>query len=287
MKPTVTKLGEPDLDVMQEHIFSTYITLRRGLALIAFLFPLFIIGIGLIDEVARVPGSFSAYYWESGTGRYLPRIAFVGLIFALASGLYLYKGFTKRENIVLNVAAILAVVVAFFPTGTAGHPGASTSFLGFTISVHGASAVAMFLLLAYVVFFLKGDTLRYLPPAYRNREQSFRRAYSLIALAMGVAPVAAFVLNETLGGGSRFVLLAEWVALAAFGTYWWTKGKELKLSNATRRGLLMGSEAEALRLTKESKDSAGVKREKKGVLSLAEDVETDLGNLGTLKTNTA
>src|SRR5262245_7840908 len=100
---------------MQEHIFSTYITLRWGLALIAFLFPVVLIAIGYFDKVAPVPGSFSDYYWATGTERYLARIAFVGLLFALASGLYLYKGFTRRENVVLNVAAMFAVLVAFFP----------------------------------------------------------------------------------------------------------------------------------------------------------------------------
>ena len=101
-------------DELQEHIFSTYINLRYGMAIIAAIFPVLVFAVGALDGV-HLQNSISAYYWASGTGELRARVWFVGGLFAVATFLYLYKGFTVAENIALNLAAILAVGVAVFP----------------------------------------------------------------------------------------------------------------------------------------------------------------------------
>jgi hypothetical protein len=73
---------------------------------------------------------------------------FVGALFAIAACLYLYKGFTPKENRLLNLAAVFAVGVAIFPMnwppknwpppGWPNEPICNTFTAGY---VHGTCAV--------------------------------------------------------------------------------------------------------------------------------------------------
>ena len=222
---------------LYEHIFSTYITLRVGMAVIGFVFPFVLYFSGVYDG-AGLQDSLSAYYWATGTGRNTARVFFVGLLFAVAACLYLYKGFTTKENLALNTAAIFGVCVASFPMEWKCEVDCGK------FSVHGFSAVAMFLCLAYVVFFRALDTLRFLPPAPKedgsadhSLESAFRRKYRIIGIVMGLSPIGAFLVNTFVGSHTRFILLLECLAIWAFSWFWRTKAQELKLSKATRRAL--------------------------------------------------
>ena len=222
---------------LYEHIFSTYITLRLGVAAIGIAFPVILYLAGVYDGVG-LQDSLSAYYWASGTGRNIARIFFVGLLFAVAACLYLYKGFTTKENIALNTAAILGVCVASFPMEW-NCPADCGKF-----SVHGFSAVAMFLCLGYVVFFRALDTLPFLPHTTKDEgsvqgslASRYRTKYRIIGVIMALSPIGAFLVSTFVGRHTRFILLLECLALWAFSWFWWTKAQELKLSGATRRAL--------------------------------------------------
>ena len=52
---------------LQEHVFSTYITLRYGVVLIAALLPAVVYGVGRAFGIA-LQDSISAYYWASAAG---------------------------------------------------------------------------------------------------------------------------------------------------------------------------------------------------------------------------
>lgn len=215
---------------LQDHIFSTYITLRLGLAIICAAFPIVVYAAGLLDGVG-LQDSLSAYYWATGTGRNLPRIFFVGLLFALATSLYLYKGFTVRENVALNAAAILGIGVAAFPMewncGTACGK----------FSLHGFCAVTLFLCLAYVVFFRALDTLPFLPPGREDLAARYKARYRTIGIVMALSPISAFLVNVLVGSDASFIFFLESAGILAFAWFWWIKGQELKLSGATRRAL--------------------------------------------------
>lgn len=216
---------------LQEHIFSTYITLRFGLAVVAGLLPIVVYIAGRLDDVP-LQDSLSAYYWATGTGDYVARVWFVGGIFAIASGLYLYKGFTVSENIALNLAAIFGLGVAAFPM----EWNCGTSCGKF--SIHGFSAIAMFACLVYVVWFRGKDTLKYLPGGEQGaRARKYRRLYRLTAAVMALTPLTAFVLISVVNKQSAFVFFVESAAVMAFALYWWIKSTELRTSGAVREAL--------------------------------------------------
>ncbi len=77
------------------HILSTYFILRIGMGIIAIAFPISLWFVGLLRGV-ELQTSMSAYYHTS------MQDVFVGILFALGTFLYLYKGFSKGENIALN-----------------------------------------------------------------------------------------------------------------------------------------------------------------------------------------
>ena len=94
---------------IRRHITQAYFNLRFGNAVAAFLFPLILwFGGRFLADVPLQP-SISAYY-------YTPmRDIFVGILFAIGSFLYLYKGFSRQENYALNCAGLLALGIAVFP----------------------------------------------------------------------------------------------------------------------------------------------------------------------------
>ena len=90
---------------LQRHITRTYMTLRVGVAAMGLALPL------LLWVGSEEPQSSMSACYHTRMGD-----VFVGLLFAIGACLYLYRGFSTRENIALNLAGILAFGVAVFPT---------------------------------------------------------------------------------------------------------------------------------------------------------------------------
>ena len=91
---------------------------------------------------------------------------FVGGLFALGSFMYLYKGFSWQENYALNVAGILAILIAVVPTDLKSVPPIAQSP---TSQVHMIFAIAFLLTIGYVCVFRSADTLPLLRPGRRRR----------------------------------------------------------------------------------------------------------------------
>ncbi len=155
---------------------------------------------------------------------------FVGSLFAVAALLYLYKGFSKLENYILNLAAILLVGVALFPTEMEGSAGDK-------FSIHGFCAVAAFACLAVVVWFFAEKTLTLLPPEAKSLASRFRKAYRFVSFIMLASPVTAFVLDSVVGAGTSFIFFIEAAGIWAFAAYWLIKSIELGKSAATQLAL--------------------------------------------------
>jgi len=221
-------------DQLREHIFSTYISLRFGMAFMSFTFPIVVWLVGWFEGVA-LQDSLSAYYWASETSVNMTRSSFVGGLYSFAAFLYLYKGFTPKENIALNLAALLCLGVALVPKQWGCAPDCDK------FSLHGTCAVAMFLCLAYVVFFRAEDTLRFLPRDKKSGSNSlearYRRRYKIIGVTMAISPIAAYVINLLIGLETTFVFFLESAAIWAFAWFWWTKSVEMKISGAVQRAL--------------------------------------------------
>jgi len=229
--PPEPKPGTPE--ELQMHIFSAYWNLRYGMAIVSFALPLLVFavayylggGVGLQD-------SMSDYYWAPRQDGVRPpsRDFFVGGLFALAVFFYLYKGFSPKENLALNIAAVFALGVAIFPMAEKDLPDASK------VSLHGFCAVTMFLVLVYVIWFRADETLKFVPPDAWPSAKAYLLAYRIIGVVMVVSPLIAFVTSLWVRRAS-FVFFVEAAGIWAFAAFWALKSWELKNSSATAKAV--------------------------------------------------
>lgn len=219
-------------DDLQEHMRGTYYGLRVGLAVIGIALPLVVLFAGGVLQHVWLEPSISQYYHTKGRLSYFTtRDLFVGGLFAVGACLYLYKGFSTRENVALNLAGLFALCVALLPTA------ATSNDRGLVSLLHGTSAVLFFLCIAYVSLFRSHDTFRLLPPAKRGR---YARGYLWTGLTMIASPLAAVALSFALEPTSRFSTVVFWsetFAVWAFAAYWIIKTGEMRETNAETRAL--------------------------------------------------
>jgi hypothetical protein len=221
-------------DELEEHIRGTYFGLRVGLVVMAFLFPIVLWGGGRFGYGLPLQGSMSAYYHANMgppdlSGQGAMRNWFVGVLFAVGACLYLYKGFSKTENVTLNSAGIFAVGIALFPMPWPEGQG------GGNFSLHGFCAVTFFLCIAFVCLRCAHDTLRLIQDPQAKRR--FTHAYHVIGIVMIASPAIAVVLTVLV---RRFEAYSFWVEVSgiyAFAAYWLTKSREMRLTEAERLGL--------------------------------------------------
>ena len=198
-------------DPLEKHILGTYLSLRYGLAFIAFAFPPILWIGGHLYANAGLQNTMSAYYYACADGRSM-RTWFVGTLFAVGTCLYLYKGYRQAENIALNCAGVLALGIALFPmdwtsksSGIVDDSKVRACLQGIPPTICGTSlhavmhafcAISFFLCIAFVCLFCASDTL----PLIKNksREDTYRRIYHLTGGAMIVSPIIAFLLTQVL-----------------------------------------------------------------------------------------
>lgn len=228
-------LPEDERERLIRTISASYFLLRRGLAVIALAFPVVLwLGAG----VDQLQSSISAYYHfhETANGGPSPygsgetRDVFVGVLWAIGAFLFFYKGYSRREDWVLNIAGIAAVLIALFPMDWPGEPGTTTNM------VHFASGVVFFLAIAYVCLFCSGDTLRIIADGEKRRR--FKRLYALLGMLMVVLPLSLFLihfLSDRLtvlpedSDESRVVLGIEVAMIWVFAAFWLAKSREIAL----------------------------------------------------------
>lgn len=219
-------------DELQEHMLGTYYGLRIGLAVIGIALPLVVLFAGGVLHHVWLEPSISQYYHTKGRlSFFTTRDLFVGGLFAASACLYLYKGFSTRENVALNLAGVFALCVALLPTA------AMPTDRGLVSVLHGTSAVLFFLCIAYVSLFRSHDTFRLLPSSKRGW---YARIYFWTGLAMITSPLAAVALSFALEPTSRFRTLIFWVetlAVWTFAGYWMIKTGEMRETKAERRAL--------------------------------------------------
>lgn len=235
---------------VQRQMMATFLSLRIGVGLIGIVFPFLLWGGGKIAGF-HLADSMSAYYHANRdcidpklpepeapctveplpTGTGPMRNWFVGVLFVMGVCLYLIKGFSKWENLLLTIAGILAVCVAIFPM-----PWTGGNVSGFP--KHYVSAVTFFILIGFVCMFCSGKTLKFMPniPDREKVIARYKIRYRALAITMALSPVAAYLFNE-FTHQNRLGFWAEAFGVWAFGTYWLVKTKELKLSDVERRAL--------------------------------------------------
>ena len=218
---------------LQEHMLWTYYGLRVGLAAIGIALPILVLlAGGALHDVWLEP-SLSAYYHTAPKQQWFTtRDIFVGGLLAASACLYLYKGFSNKENIALNLAGVFAVFVALLPVA------APDQVSGLISKLHGTSAVLFFLCIAYVSLARSRDTLHLLRDAARR--SWYERLYTSTGLVMIVSPAAAVVLSFALEPTSRLRSVTFWVetlGVWSFAAYWIIKTGEMRESSAERLAL--------------------------------------------------
>ncbi len=217
-----TKMSSSEL---QDNILSTYFTLRAGIVVMAFALPVILYVVGWWNGIPSLLPSMSAYY---GDHDYAVRDWFVGILCTVGAFLYLYKGFSTRENILLNLAGIFAIGVAMIPCNCwdaaktwPRHP------------LHFFSAVSFFVAMAAVAFFCAGETLSLLPNEATRK--AFRRRYNAISAVLILSPAGALFLTYVLHIFDRRIFFIEAFGVWTFGYYWWTKSREFRITAAEKR----------------------------------------------------
>jgi hypothetical protein len=191
----------------------SYLTLRRAIGIMGILFPVLLATLCLwLGECTALEDSISDYYATD------VRDVFVGVLFAIAWFLFSYKGYSKTDDVVGNLACVFALGVALFPTNS---DSAAIRIL------HIVCATALFLALAWfslVLFRKKGEA---------PTDQKLRRnhVYAICgAVMLGcIALIAIYTgfLSHTAVAKLKPVFWLETLALWAFGFSWLTKGEVL------------------------------------------------------------
>jgi hypothetical protein len=251
MTQEVAMADEKNANALLEHQLGTYSTLRVVLAAIGFALPIVVAVAGLLqckNPPQLIAGSLSAYYHRTSLAEYLTaRDLFVGGLLAAATCLYAYKGFSTKENVVLNFAAVFAVGVALLPTkhglvvDDATAKASCVVYMGpgyldakIRPIVHVSSAIAFFLCLAYVSIRRSRDTLRLVKD--EAKREMYNRGYVLAGTAMAASPIiAALVSNLADAEHPVFVFAIETVGVWAFSAYWLLKSREMRETQADSR----------------------------------------------------
>lgn len=223
-----------DNKTLQANILATYNSLRYGMFFIAAFTPIVIVVWGYIFDI-EWQNSISAYYFApladdiTKYSSYPGRVLFVGILFALGSFLYLYKGFSKREDVALNFAGLFALGVALCPMY------AQAGYIPFSNILHIIFAVLLFLSMAYTAIFCHDETVRWITDP--SRRARYRAAYHVIGWFMALFPVIGLILAYFFGAVQRNVFWIEAAGIWAFAAYWLTKSRELKESEVEIRAV--------------------------------------------------
>ena len=233
-----------------KHFSDTYFSLRAGLALLAFAMPFVLYLYGKFRYGLDLQPSMSAYFWAAAGDQcatFPMRTIFVGFLFAIGVGLYIYKGLTPLENSLLNVAALCASLVAIYPERLSLTEAGSDQRVAQlfescpavkvwatlpSLPIHYMAAVILFVLLAIIAWFCANKSLEYLPAGHDPAK--FRRSYRGIAIAMIVFPIAGFAVAFLFGVASDKIFFIEAAGILTFGVYWAVKSRELALSRLER-----------------------------------------------------
>ena len=237
---------------ISEQIQGTYFRLRFFVAVIGLLFPVILYFGGRMNHFG-LRGSMSAYYWATAnapcpcgedpenSGKCkkveknskeetaclaLPAVTeagsmrsyFVGFLFAVGAILFANKGYSRWEDIFLNIAGVSAWLIALFPMPWTGKlPPLSW--------VHWVAAVIFFLAIASVAAFCSDATVRLInDPTQRKLYMS---AYRFLAVLMIASPIAAYILNAHILRKDNAVYWVEFCGIWAFAAYWIVKGIEM------------------------------------------------------------
>jgi hypothetical protein len=212
-------------DKLQKNILSTYFTLRMGIVVLSVALPLILYFGGKLGGIDLL-NSMSAYYGAHGG---LMRNWLVGILWVVGSFLYLYKGYSTLENILLNLAGAFAVGVGMVPCNCWPEAGEAISTL------HAFVAVSFFLSMAAVCLLCAGDTINLLPD--QKTRDAFKRRYRIIGVMLVASPLTALLVSYVLLQFDNYKFFVEAFGVWMFAAYWLVKSREFAITSAEKRAV--------------------------------------------------
>jgi len=169
--------------------------------------------------------SISAYYFAPSDNQiiysvYPVRVLFGGILFAVGSFLYLYKGFTKWENRLLNVAGLAAIGVAMCPMY------AQAGYIPYSNRLHVGCAVTLFACIGLTAIFCHSATLQWVTDV--KKRAMYKTIYCITGLMMIAFPLVGILMAYGTDAIANRVYWIEAAGIWAFSAYWITKSIELK-----------------------------------------------------------
>lgn len=199
-----------------DYIVETYFVLRMVIAVGALVLPVALVAWATVDPSVPMADSISAYYYTPARG------VFVGVVASIGVALLAYRGYTRGENLLLNAAGVLAIVVALVPTVDPASPGQNVGNV-----IHAVAALVFFVLAALSIVFYGHETIGAL--ANRRLQRAYRAVYRILTAMVLVLPAIAFVLARVVDP-TAWVFVVETASLYAFAIFWLVKTYELARS---------------------------------------------------------
>lgn len=219
-----------DIKIEDYDIF-TYRRIRRAIGYLGISLPILLVGFSLISYFQTpVQPSISHYYYTH------LREFFTGTLCAVGLFLIRYKGhgnvsIWKNDNLLTNIAGIMALGVAFFPTNLDDNDlktkiytliPATEAWLGW---LHYAFAALLFLILALLainVFTIGQKNETRSPKSILNENNIYKACGYSIIIFVVLVPI-----SENLKWFKYSTLVLEALSLFAFGIAWLIKGRAL------------------------------------------------------------
>lgn len=222
----------------------SFYTMRKTIGILGMTLPFMLI----IGNCFNVLPSISHFYYSDVA------VVFIGVLFTFGLFLFSYRvprSDFDRDNLLTNIAGVLAILVALVPTGLDScescglAPNAHHADV-FKNSVHLGSAFLFFVIMAIMsyFFFTKGIskeeerlTDRTKLPLAKQRKISRNRVYRICGIIMGVLLLVLIiwfllVKAEVVAkkDANNVVFWIETGLLLAFGFSWLVKGKALQFT---------------------------------------------------------
>ncbi|OXG00810.1 hypothetical protein BC749_1011386 [Flavobacterium araucananum] len=224
MKPQTNK----EIKIENYDIF-TFRRIRRAIGYLGISLPLFLVGFSLIPFFqTQVQPSISHYYYTN------LREIFTGTLCAVGLFLIRYKGHDnpslwKNDNLLTNIAGVLALGVALFPTNPDDFANKIYTLIPYPEKwlgwLHYSFAALLFLILALLainVFTIGQENETRTPKSILNENNIYRVSGYSIILFVVLVPVF-----ELLKLFTYSTLVLEALSLFAFGLAWLVKGRAL------------------------------------------------------------
>lgn len=253
-----TKTGHDPHKQNRVHMAETYFTLRICLATIGILIPVVLWGWSYFEFHRAQPGqSISGYYWaqDAWVSDYM-----VSSLCATGVLLIVYRGFTDKENCLLNVAGACIIGVGLCPTVVAQAPrmtltstagtglikvseravaarlaiadageeaaGGVLGFLSKNVSAHGTFAIVFFICLGCAMKAQANVELKDCG-IQQKRHNVYISLYVLLSRLMILLPVGTAAMLYLLHK-SYMVFVVEALGVWVFAIYWLVQTAEFR-----------------------------------------------------------